>query len=828
MKKSLLLICTSLCILSFTIYNQIDFQKILQEKLEDYSNNHYPEKIYIQTDKPIYTLDEDIWFTGYLVNGITHQRTDKSRVLHVELINPKDSIVAQRTLYVNDISVAGDIKIDNNWEAGNYILRGYTNYMKNDKYESFFKKEIPIYTIQKDSITQKDSILEIENEIKSDTTLNLKPIVSFYPEGGYLINNLPNRVAFKVKNDKYKNISLKGFLKNQNGEEITEIKTLEFGLGNFMINPKPNNTYYLSILINGKEEKYPLPNALDKGYTLSVTNAGSSIIINAKSTLENGLQNTYLVVHERGTLLFKNYQETNKKSSSLKIPTTSLADGVVNFTLFNNEGNPVAERSVFVDNSKNNLKATINTNQQTYNSRKKVTLNLDVTNTSGTKEPSTLSMSVRDLKAFPYNTRTPNIKTYLLLTSDLRGKIEDPGYFFEKENDPKRRYILDLVMMTHGWKRFTWQELLSNKDKKQKFEPENSISISGVVKKLKKPYTENKGPVRLTFLGKIFSQEPTKISDSLGRFTFGPYGFMDTIPVLIEARVHNFVSDDYKERNVVILVDQPEASPEINHNTHSINNSNDLKKEANFLKVTQYIEQIKFEYNQKVEKLKAVELTAKRKTEESRRRAEMNRKSGYGGVGLGGSKRVDVGDLKGISSLTAYQLASRLSGVYVSNGKLYLTRTQAPAKIFLDRMEVDSDFIKSINAFEISFVDVLVGADVNLLGTSGGGAIALFSLSGNERSKAIKREPGVINFNAVGFYTARKFYAPDHINGFEEMNNNDVRTTLHWEPIIKTTNDKSSEITFFTSDLKSDYIIEVEGISANGQPIHAIKTFNVE
>ncbi|MDO3694773.1 Plug domain-containing protein [Wenyingzhuangia sp. chi5] len=822
MKKLLLLICISFCALSFTIY-QTNFLNLIEKKLNDYSKNHYPEKVYIQTDKPFYALDDDLWFTSYLVNGITHQKTNKSNILHVELINPKDSIVAKRTLFVENISVAGDFKIENNWATGKYLLRGYTTYMKNHGIENFFQKEIPIYRVTKDSIVNTDTVVTSTNIKKIN-----KPEISFYPEGGYLINNLTNRVVFKIKTPSFYN-NFKAVLKDKSGKEIKQIESIEYGLGNFIFKPEANNSYYISTIVNEKEYKYQLPKALNKGYVLSVTNTANSIIINAKSTTENGLKDTYLVAHERGTLLFNKYEKTNKKSYIVSIPSNSLVDGVVNITLFDNDGHPVAERAVFVNNTEDKLELNIQTNKSTYDSRKKITLNLNVRNKQGISVPSTLSMSVRDLKAYPYNTRTANIKTYLLLNSDLRGTIEDPNYFFEKENDSKRKYLLDLVMMTHGWKRFTWQELLNSKDSIQKYKPEEGLFISGTIKKLKKPYTPHKGPVRLTFLGEMFAQVPTKISDSLGHFQFGPYGFLDTIPMLLESRLNNFNNKEASSRNVVILLDKPKASPKINRTQNSTELSSKIKEKENFVKVTQYIKQLKFEYNQEVQKLKAVELIAKKETEESKRNEEMNRRTSYGSVGLGGSKRLDINSLDKVGSLSAYQLLMRLGGIYFSQGNLFLIRTQSQPQILLDGMEIDADLLRSINSDEISFIDILVGADANLVTVGGGnGVIAIYSKSGNEGSKNIKRKPGIINFDAVGFYTARKFYAPDHINGFEELNKKDVRTTLHWEPIIKIFDQEDTEISFFTSDIKSDYIIEVEGISANGQPIHAIKTFNVE
>ncbi|ANW95692.1 hypothetical protein AXE80_05105 [Wenyingzhuangia fucanilytica] len=826
MKKTFLLLVALLGLFSFTLYTQNSFSNLLEKKLLDYETNSYPEKVYLQTDKPFYALDEDLWFSAYLLNGITHQKTEKSKVLYVELINPKDSIVAKKTLYIEDVSAAGDFKINKNWEEGNYRLRGYTNYMRNADNSNFFSKNISIFAVKNDSISQNTTNLKetVANLNQKSNNKSTKPTLTFFPEGGSLVCGTLNRIAFKIKDDNYSKINVNGVIEDQDQNEIIEFKSIDFGLGSFMIIPEENKTYYAKVFINGKAERYPLPKPLAKGYNLNVTNEGQFIYVKVSSTVENGLLNTFLIAHQRGHLLYKKFESTNKNKYTIKISTEVLKDGVAEITLFDANGTPTAERIVFIDNPKNNLKLNIATAKETFTSRSKVDLNINVTDNKGKNAASTLSMAVRDLNAFPYNSRTNNIKTYLLLNSDLRGNVENPGYFFEKENDPKRKYLLDLVMLTNGWRRFTWQDLLTEKENSNKFKPELGLYISGTTKQLKKPYAEFSSPTRLTFMGPSIFQEPIQQSDSLGKFKFGPYVFFDSIPVLLEARMDHFNSEKRKSRDVVILVDKHtneapvEKMPKINQSTKE-------KEVANFIKVTQYIQQVKFDYNLDVQKLKAVELTANRKTEQEKREEEMDSRTDYGSP-ISGS-RLDVTTMIGAGSFTAFDLVNQLNGVSVFGDTISIRRSNGPARIYLDGMEVDGSLLRSISANEVSFIDLLTGPDTVTFTGGGNGVIAIYSNTGNMSVSNTKRKPGIIDFNAKGFYTARKFYSPDHINGFEEMNKTDLRTTLYWEPLIKTTNTGTTNVSFFTSDIKSDYIIEIEGISTDGQPIHAIKTFNV-
>ncbi|MGY5353954.1 hypothetical protein [Wenyingzhuangia sp. IMCC45467] len=831
MKKSLLLICISLIAFSFTIYNNTDFLKLLEEKLNNYTTKQAPEKVYVQTDKPMYALNEDIWFSAYLVNGVTHQKSTKSKVVYVELINPKDSIVAKKTLYIEDISVAGDIKINEEWKPGKYILRGYTNFMRNDSINNFFQKEIPIYDVLNED---KNVNNEISNQTtqttnKSETSTSSAPIpeLSFYPEGGYLINGIQSKVAFKIKDQKYSEINFTGTLTDQNGTIISEVKTLKFGLGTFSILPEAGKKYHVNANINGKKVNYSLPKPLPKGSVISTTNTGKSILINLTSNKENGLQNNYLIAHQRGELLFKKYLEVNTKTFATQIPTTSLNDGVVNITLFDQEGHPMAERVVFVNNPLNNLKTTIKSDKETYKVREKVTLDLGVKNTKGLNQTSFLSMAVRDLKAFPYNTRSNNIKTYLLLNSDLRGQVEEPGYFFEKENDARRRYMLDLVMMANGWKRFTWQELLYGKEKELQYHAEEGLYISGVTNRLKRPYGPAQTDIRLTFFDKVLAQTPVEKTDSLGRFQFGPYVYPNSMSVFLEARLGNFESKNAKDREVMIMIDSEQESPTIKH-TNTISTSDKEKQEANFIKVTKYVEQIKFEYNQKIEQLQAVELDAKRESEAQKRKKEMNRRAEYGDP-FDPRARIDVTRLDYVPT-SMWELLS-LNPRLIDNGNEFVTqRDNAPLAVFLDGMPIDFAVLATINPNQISFYDLLIENSQARLFYNKANMIVMYTKSGKglPGNKAAERKPGIVDYNAPGFYIARQFAGPDHLNGFDELNPNDLRTTLHWVPRIITTQNHGVRVSFFTSDIRSDYIIEVEGISASGQPIHAIKTFNVE
>jgi hypothetical protein len=432
-------------------------------------------------------------------------------------------------------------------------------------------------------------------------------------------------------------------------------------------------------------------------------------------------------------------------------------------------------------------------------------------------------MSVRDMQAIPQNNFEENIKTYLLLNSDLRGTIENPGYFFEKQNDPKRRYLLDLTMMTNGWRRFTWQSILNDTPKEREFPLEKGIYIKGKTKALKKPYDDRSTATRLTFMGNSLHQEPQQ-SDSLGNFKYGPFVFFDTIPTLIEARLYSFKSEKYKNRNVVILLDNSEPEkPKIERKFMLTSHVNDQDQLSAYLKITKYIEQINLEYQQQMQLLDEVVVVGYKKDEIELRNEEYDNRTLHGYA----NKRVVTEDIIGVESFTVFDLLMRVSGVNVSGASVTI-RGGSPS-YYLDGMEIDSTFVEALSGVDIDFIDVLTGAEAAVYSNSGNGVIAIYSkIGGNTLSRNVKRKPGIIDFQAKGYYTTRKFFAPDHINGFEEMSKVDLRTTLHWEPNIRIQPNKTTEISFFSCDTRGDYIIDIQGVSDTGIPIYNISSFTVK
>ncbi|KAB1068197.1 hypothetical protein F6U93_07225 [Tamlana haliotis] len=820
MIKKLIVGLTLAAMFSFALANH--FKALVHTKLKDYAKNSYPEKIYVQTDKPYYALGDDIWFTAYLVNGVTHKRSDKSAVIYTELINEQDSIVSRRELFADHMAVAGDFKIEKNFKPGKYLLRAYTNYMRNLDESYLFQKEIVIWDVNTDTEETNTPNSSAVKKLKLDSKTAKTSEISFFPEGGNLVNGLTSKIAIKAKNNKV----ISGQIKDNEGNFITQFETKHFGIDLINLTPEANKTYYASVNSNGKEAKFPLPKALPNGHHLRLVNLGDRIIIKVTANHSIGLKHTYLVGHQRGHLIYEKFESNVTDEYTVILDTKQLKDGVASFTLFDNNGKPVCERLIFIDSPNNNIDVQVTLSNSKPRPREKITMHLNLKDDNGQPLAGQLSMAITDLDAIDQKTTSENIKTYLLLNSDLRGTIENPGYFFEKPNDKRRSAELDLIMLTHGWRRFKWTDLLYGPPERMKFEAEKGLYFSGYTTALESGKTRKPATARLTFMSAQVHQEQQSTATN-GTFKFGPYIFNDSIQALIEARTDHFKNEkSTTNRNLSIYLDKKYYDPPKIVKKEVLKPViSDKTKITKFKTQAKAISEIDSIYLESATQLDEVLITAKMKSEAAKGTEELNERTHYGHP----SKRLDLADHENFRHLPAINLIGHLPGVTTIGDSIYI-RTKLVTEIYVDDSQVEVSDIIHMTGQEIDFIDVLTGVSATTYGNSGSGVIVIHTRTGMFISSNIERKPGIVNFTAHGFYSAREFYSPDYDDEFTMSGKRDLRTTLHWEPLVELskTDKNTHEVSFFTSDSQSTYGIKIEGITENGNPFCHLSTLEVE
>ena len=828
MKNKLVLIILTLSCLAFTFVDTSGLKILILNRLNEYTTEKYPEKIYIQTDKPYYTAGENIWFNTYLVNGVTHIKTAKSKIIYVELINEQNEVIADRKLFTESLSVNGDFKLPIDLNEGTYLLRAFTNYMRNQPRDYFFKKEIPVFAINSDANSKGGE------ENKTTQTSEL-PEIGFYPEGGYLVNGINNKVAVKIKDAELSANPVVGIIEDTEGNKVTDFKTFEFGLGTFFLKPEPAKEYRAVITTNDEIIQYPLPLPLSEGYVMNTSITDKDVLINVTTNKKEGLKNVLIIGQQRGLPAFDYTQEKNVSTMLVKIPTVDLIEGVLDIVLFNESEKPVAERLVYI-NKENKISVTVKkTNGFSTGIRDRVNMDIEIRDDLGKAVPSTFSVSITDADLIEPNINAENIKTYLLLNSDIRGKIKSPNYFFTAGDSIKKSGQLDLIMLTHGWSRFTWQELLQN-SVRQEFKPEDGIYISGHTINAKSPFQNKYSETKLTFRKKGFYQE-TDNTNNIGRFSYGPFVFHDTIDVFLQAG-SGLSSENPNYTDTNIKLDPPAQRPTIipDRIANPFNQNLEIENVENYIKKSRNKVFRDFEFDSERELLDEVKLTGKAKTQEDIEESIRDKRT----RSFSPSHRIVVDDMGQHGAGNFMELIENIPGVRTgrkydpsnpgtSQDILVTLRGLEPA-YYVDDVEVDLPYAKSIHQADIDFIDILnTGHASAAYSLKAQGIIAIYTKqgSGNKRNITDKKL-GSINFKLEGFYTAREFYAPDYSLVDRNRSREDKRTTLFWKPNISSNGYKNAEITFYTSDEKGRFQIEIEGITNSGTPFHSTEMLIVE
>ena len=809
------------------------FQNIL-DNLSSYTNTYAPEKIYIQTDKDVYTNGETIWFKSYLLNGITHTASRMSKVVYVELLDSKDKIIAQQKLYVESSGAPSDIKLPEEIDEDTYVLRAYTKYMLNDNEPVLFQKEIPISSSQTDAnstLDKKRKKNTKKNERKKQKLSELKtskPIVQFFPEGGDLVTGIECVMGAKVTDSEGNGLALEGKILDHNDRVVSYFNSYAFGLGWTSIKVKPNTHYFLQIPIDGEILKYPVPSALIKGYALRVLNWGEHITITASTNITHGLEGALLIGHIRGDVIFKQTLKANDENLNvIKLYTSKLQDGVAHFTLFSPNGEPVSERLTFIDSPKNDLKLSVKTNKQNYSLREKVNVDLTLTDDKGKALNGDFSMSVVTQNDMREDINS--IKSWLLLNSDLGGTISNPNFFFQEEKG--RKYLLELLMLTHGWRRFTWKSLMNENDTTTvSFPAEKGIMINGTTAAFKNKQETRKAQVTLNIVANELIQEQ-KLTDAQGKFSFGPFIFEDSLKTVINA---NIIPISKKNRDrLSIYLDPQYPEVKIKH----IRNSKTRTKKLISTYTKPYPNEVEqnitpdFEYDPRTINLDETLVKARKKlTPQELLTKKMNARTLHGEA----SNRLIPDSIPGVGpGSPTFDVLRSVGGVQVfgtfPNQSVSIRRD---AVLFvLDGLRVSADFVQSIPITDILFIDVLKGSEATIYGGLGngriGGVIAIYTKRGDEIVQKPKELSNFSNTTIPGFYKTREFYKPNYAIVKPEHKKTDSRKTLHWEPDIKIKNDLPYQLDFYTGDIVNTYMIRVEGITFDGRPVNELFNFNV-
>ena len=459
-------------------------------------NNIFPqEKVYLEFDNTAYFQGETIWFKAFVTHATTLMRAP-SRVLYVDLIAPNGEVLRKQKHKIVGGQCDGAFKLIDVgtrqsrekrgmtvYPSGFYEIRAYTQNMLDFSKEAIFSRVIPVYTQPEQEgeynescvILKENKIFEIEDrDDVTDDEKRRKVNVSFYPEGGDLVQGLPSRVAFKATGPDA--FGIDGYIVTGSNDTA---RILHDGMGSFMITPDGRETVQF-IDTKGKSHSYSLPKPVMKGYTMIATTlSDTTLAVSIRRTADRVGEQTALTVTCRGEVVY--FEETGTRDSLELILDSSLWPvGVCRMTLYNQEGKILSSRSLFHNNEEfQSPTVTLLLDSLSREPFSREVLNFKLTDRNGTPLHDRFCLSVRD--HIDYGTgHTDNLMTNLLLSSELRGYIHEPAWYLES-NDQQHREALDLLTLVQGWERYEWKYITGQKLFVERHRVEDSLTMNGWV-----------------------------------------------------------------------------------------------------------------------------------------------------------------------------------------------------------------------------------------------------------------------------------------------------------------------------------------------------------
>jgi len=833
------------------------------------------EKIYIHVDKPYYISGETIWFRAHLVDAVSNIPDTTSRYVYTELINPHGIVVCRVKNRLEKGVYSGYIDLQEDIPEGEYLLRSYTKFMMNLDENYFFKRKINIggplaslyrteaefeykennkqkiqtrlrftdiengrsilpeairikdnkgnirkINADKDSIVRisLEAILENKNSLyieydyigkchKQFIPISLRNPdfhVDFFPEGGSLVENTPNKIAFKALNQNGLGEDITGVVINESGDTITSFSSEHQGMGYFVLNTTCEEKIH-AICTNGKQEKtFVLPSDYTKTGIQTLWKK-NKLLIHIRKSSENVLSDSlYLVVHNRGILL--SIIRWDKERDFMFIEKEKLPAGVIHLLLVDSQLNPVSERLIF-NHDKNSLaNYKFSTDKIGYKKREQVKISLCLRDILNNSLSANLSVSVTDNKDVEPDSSI-NILTSMLLTSDLQGYIESPAYYFEKEDTETVKH-LDILMMTQGWRRYNIKKILKGNIEKPLVKMETSQQISGIVKGgLMMNKTSANYPV--TILSVNYNMLEQTLTDPQGRFVFGNFELPDSAGYVVQGRTKK------QGKGVKLILDEdvfPEIKRLLPHT--GITNRNIFKDY-----IQKADQKFVLENGMRMVYLKDVEVTAKRISKSS---------SPYSSPTFNTIITSEQIEKKHANNMLDLLLG--IAGVMVTDSRITIRNNSVPPLILLDNIAIDFDEFRFIPVQDVEEIEIAKdAAGMSIFGSRGGNGVIMITTKTGEGIRPQIERYNIKTITPLGYQITKEFYSPKYETLQQKENPEpDLRSTIYWNPKVKTDESGNALIDFYTADSLSVYSVIIEGVTSDGKIVYATGEIKVD
>ena len=650
--------------------------------------------------------------------------------------------------------------------------------------------------------------------------------LQFFPESGILVHGLTSKIGYKALDANGKGIIVKGKIVNDKGEDIAHFKSNSLGMGSFFLNKVDSSATYFAKLVSNTDDGisllYPLPKISPLGNVLFIRGGDQKVLIEVSS---NYLYNDsiYLRASCRGIDYYEVKGKLKQGNLKISLPTDRIPEGIIAFTMMDGSGYPLAERLYFNERIDSRIKINISSDKEFYEQREMTKLSIETKNDDGEVIPSNLSLLVLNKKQLGITRhRRQNILSYFLLSSDLKGRIENPGFYFSNTNSDKQG-DLDALMLTQGWRKYKYTEPM----KIFIVPPEKELAIKGRVGGVLFRKKRKEVALTLLTLGNPNAIQ-TQMTDSLGRFSFDINNeFGNNLEVLLQSenksgKKRNYNIDINKKKSPDIAFDQVRTIEKIDSITYAL-----VEKKM----VENWIDDA-FQLSSGVNELDEVVLKTYSMTPQ---RYEVIKRYGEADEIITG-KAIHEKEKKwsyGLYSVLLFNFPDLIEIRRIGHDLYaWVYDSPGPTLVVIDGepvMEYDYPLISSIPPSEVSSFEIIKSAEnfFNLFMTvvpdahpleapKNGNVIAIYTKSG-KGLHGVQRSVGILSTTVPVFSPRQEFYAPKYKNlTKDDWIKPDLRALVHWEPSLEIDTLGYVSDAFYNADNTGEMLVIVEAISATG------------
>ena len=767
------------------------------------------EKIFLHTDKPYYMAGDTLWFRAHVVDASTHAPADASRYVYVDFrcvdkppVGTAAPAAQHYRILERDGVYAGYIPLPMTLESGNYELTAYTHFMRNLSHDYFFRQSVYVSAYgQRYAPGKQASAADYD--------------VTFHPEGGYLIEGVRSTAGFKALREDGTSVGITGHIVDETGREVARFASQHAGMGKCTFTPEAGHRYTAICRdAAGTERRVRLPEAQSRACVLQVYPASERFTVQAAAASAYDPGSLRLLIHCRGNVCYNGVLDPATRQASFR--WEDFPQGVLQILLLDEGMRTLSERLLFHYDPELEATARIHPDKPEYGRREKVSLELEFRDAQGDPLTGNVSLAVTDSRIIDPDFAHRDIRTELLLESELRGYIEDPDYYFG-ERTPERMVAADALMLTQGWRRYDIPKVLQGIYAEPELPLEIGQEITGRLEKTGLFRGRNFKGYAVSALVPRFGAFFRAEVERDGSFALNGFDMPDSTHFVLRAEGPGGKTD-------VVLAADPQTWPEADAPLPRPDRRERMRRYDR--SVASFTDSLKHIL---IEEIIVSSAPLKVQVDASERLAR---------------RSVDYKKIEEEGYTDLEELLMRQHSVQVRNGKPYIFGL--PANFIIDGLFWQGDV--SINAIDptsnriihipslykedmpdfipiemIKRVDIIPPANSVLYGARAGGRGIIYITTKNgsellqERDKT--RDLDRIHMQIVtprGYQTPAEFYAPKYETARQRnAPERDLRTTLWWIPALDISPQGTARIEFYTADDPSHYDVRIEGVLYN-------------